>query len=525
MKIRQKILLGYFIVLVAFVVTGIIGIANMHKIQRSYAEMINQRVSLVNDTKEFLINFEYQALMMRTYFITGQEEWAREYWEHAAMDKDILDRIRSKITSQEDMQSFEKLTATVEKYNQTYAHPMIEIRGRPDLTEQQKMAEITRMTLEQKGTVRGVIRICEEIGSHQQKLLDEAVLTNARLARDVTSTTTAMAVIALIMGLTAAIWISRVITDPVKELEEEAKRIADGDLTPRDLPSRSGDEVGNLVRSFGAMTEKLRNLAERMHYSSNLISTYTSGLQSSTLAAAEAASNTSGKMIYLSSHMKNMVDSSRSLATASEQAAANLSEVERAAERFLYKMESSAAVTIRASNDVKDLEERLENVVEVIQFITNIADQASLLAQKAMTEVAYVSEEGNTFLSLADEIQRRARDASGAAKSIYGLIENVQRHAHLAADSLMDDHKVIMEGHTAAKEASASIKQILKELKALAAQVNEVAGVTEQVNQSFTNVTQASQEQATLVEGFAAATNALNQIASEMKSTVATLKL
>lgn len=525
MKIRQKILIGYFIVLVAFVATGFIGISNMQKMQRSYADLINQRVSLVSETKDFLTNFEYEALMMRTYFLTGKEEWAEEYRDHAQMDKAILDNIRSKLTSEEEIASFEKLAGTVNTYNEHYARPMMEVRGRDDLTEQQKLAEITRMTLEQKGTVRGVIRLGEEIVAYQEKLLAEAVRNNAQLAAKVTGTTTVMAVVALALALAAAMFISRVITDPVKELEAEAKRIAEGDLTPRELPPMGGDEVGNLVRSFGAMTEKLRNLAERMHHSANLITTYTHELQASTRNAAAAANATSDKMSQLSGVMTNMVEGSRSLAEVSDRTAANLSGVEQTAEKFLYKMENSAAITIRASNDVKDLEERLQNVGEVIQFITNIADQASLLAQKAVTEVAYVSDEGNTFISLADEIQKRARDASGAAKSIAGLIENVQRHARLAADSLEEDHKIILDGHKAAKEASVSIKTALKEMQALAVQVNEVAAVTEQVARSINNVTRASEEQAALAEGFAKATGTLSHVANEMKSTVATLKL
>lgn len=525
LKIRQKILIGYFIVLVAFVATGIIGITSMQKMQDSYAEMISQRVSLVNETKDFLTNFEYEALMMRTYFLTGKEEWAQEYRDHARLSQEILESIREKLASAEEIAAFEKLAGTVDAYNKNYARPLMEFRGRSDLSEQQKLAEITRLTLEQRGTVRGVIRLGEEIVSYQQSLLDEAVRSNAQLARDVTGTTTVMAVVALVLALFAAMYISRVIAEPVKELEIEAQRIAAGDLTPRELPPMGGDEVGSLVRSFGKMTEKLRSLAERMQHSASLISTYTQELQASTRNAAEAANVTSGRMSQLSEVMRTMVEGSHSLAQATDRAAASLSQVERTGEKFLFKMESSAAVTIRASNDVKDLEERLQNIGEVILFITNIADQASLLAQKAVTEVAYVTEEGNTFISLADEIQKRAKDASGAAKSIAGLVENVQRHARLAADSLEEDHKIILEGHSSAKETIASIKTALKELQALAVQVNEAAGVTEQVALSISNVTQASEEQAALVEGFAVATGTLSHIAGEMKSTVATLKL
>ena len=525
MKIRQKILAGYFLVLIVFVATGMIGITNMHNMQRSYAELIDHRVNLLGETKDFLMAFEYEALMMRTYFLTGKEEWAQEYRDQYRETDEILGRIQNKLSSESERTLFDKLAATVKQYNQKYAEPLMTLRGRSDLPEQEKISEITRLTLEQKGTVRGVIGLGEDFVAYQQQLLDEAVQSNAAWVLRVTSTTTALAVVALILGLIAAIYISRLISEPVKQLEKEAIRIAEGDLTPRELPAMSGDEVGNLVRSFGKMTEKLRNLAERMLNSANLIATYTRELKSTTQDAAESAHVTSARMSQLTETMRSMQQGSRSLAEATGKAAANLSNVEKTTDRFLYKMEVSGAATTRVSNDVKDLEERMQSVAEVIQFISNIADQASLLAQKAVTEVAYVTEEGSTFISLADEIQKRAREASGAAKSIAGLVENVQRHARQAVESLEEDHKIIMEGHASAKEASSSIKEIMKELQALTKQVQEVAGGTEQVSRSIAQVNRASEEQAALVEGFAAATGTLNHVAGEMQAIVTSLKL
>lgn len=525
MKIRQKILIGYFIVLVAFVTTGVIGITNMYRMQRSYADLIDHRVYLVGETKDYLTAFEYEALMMRTYFLTGKEEWAQEYRDQSQEGEKILERIQKKLSSEDERAIFEKLSKTVKAYNVNYAGPMMNIRGRNDLSEKQKVEEIVRLTLEQKGTVRGIIHLGEEFVAYQQKLLDEAVQSNAIWVLRVTTTTTFLAIMALVLGVAAAMYISRVIAEPVKRLELEANRIAEGDLSLRELPAMSGDEVGNLVRSFGKMTEKLRHLAERMQYSANLIATYTRELQSNTQNAAEAANVTSGRMSQLSETMRSMVDGSRAVVEASGRAAANLAKLEKTADKFLHKMESSGAVTTRASNDVKDLEERLQNVGEIIQFITNIADQASLLAQKAVTEVAYVTEEGGSFIALADEIQKRAKDASGAAKSITGLIENVHRHARQAVTSLEEDHTIIMEGYSAAKEASGSIKDILKELQFLAKQVQEVAGATQQVSECIHNVTQASEEQSALVEGFAVATGTLNHVAGELQSTVAALKL
>jgi len=525
LKISQKILLGYFLVLAVFVVTGIMSITNMHKMQRSYADLIDHHVYLVSETKDFLAAFEYEALMMRTYFITGQAEWEEEYRAQYQKGQEILGGIEKKISSDEEMAMFKNLSGTVRAYHENYAHPMMDIRNRSDLTEQQKLEAITRLTLEQRGTVRGIIRTGQEFVAHQQKLLDQAVQVNAMWVVQVNTTTTMMVITALVLVLGAALYIARLIAGPVTLLEQEAKRIAEGDLTTRALPATSGDEVGSLVRSFGTMTGKLRNLAEKMQNSAGLVTTYTRELKSSTRNAAEAANATSGKVSQLAETMRNMLEDSCAVVAAMDRAAANLAGVEKTAEKFLQKMGDSAAVRTRASEAVKDMEERLRNVGDVIQFITLIADQASLLAQKAVTEVAYATEGENTFLALADEIQKRSKEASNAAKGITGLIENVYRHARLAVASLEEDHTVILEGYSSAKEASASVKEVLHELQGLTGRAQDVAAATEQLSKHIYGVISAADEQAALAQGFAAAAGALNHVAGELQSTVATLKL
>jgi len=525
LKIRQKILIGYFIVLVAFLTTGTIGITSMYKMQRSYADLIGHRVYLLGETKDYLSGFEYEALMMRTYFLTGKDEWAQEYRQQSQKDEESLGDIQTKLSSEDEKYLFDKLSKTVKEYNGSYAEPMMNIRNRSDLSEQQQVDEIARLTLEQKGTVRGVIRQGEEFVSFQQKLLDDAVQTNASWVLNVTTTTTILAITALLLGLAAALYISRVISEPVKRLEMEANRIAEGDLTPRELPAMAGDEVGSLVRSFGKMTNKLHSLAERMQHSADLIANYTSELQANTRNAADTANTTSGRISRLSETMKIMVEGSRAVVEASGRAANNLVSVEETAEKFLHKMENSNAVTVRASEAVKDLEERLQGIGEIIQFITLIADQAHLLAQKAVTEVAYATEGGSAFISLADEIQKRAQEASSAAKGITGLIENVHRHAHQAVSSLEEDHTIVMEGYSSARKASTSIKELLNELQTLGKRVQEVDSATEQIAECIHSVTTAADEQTTLVEGFASVTGILNQVAGELQSTVATLKL
>jgi len=323
------------------------------------------------------------------------------------------------------------------------------------------------------------------------------------------------------------LYISQLITDPVKRLEEKAKRIAQGDLTVGDMCEldTSKDEVGNLTRSFCNMIDKLRQLAEKMRRSADLVATYTHDLQESIQNAAGTAKAVAVKMSQLSETMKKMEEGSEVVVEASERTVASLSKAEATSEKFLQQMKSSSVVMTRASESVTELESHVEKVGDVIQFIALIADQANLLAQKAVTEMAYSAKEDGNFSALASEIQKRSQDAAAATKGISSLFEKALKHAHQASMTLEKDQQVVSEGFNAASEASQSLKSIISDMQNLTGLVKEVISYTQQVTDGIASVNLATKEQTALVNGFIEAAVMLNEVVGEMQETLLTLKV
>jgi signal transduction histidine kinase len=74
----------------------------------------------------------------------------------------------------------------------------------------------------------------------------------------------------LLSGL-AVIILSYQILRPVKRLVEATERVADGDLN-QEIPVKSGDELGNLTRSFNRMIRRLKEIQRELILSEKLIS-------------------------------------------------------------------------------------------------------------------------------------------------------------------------------------------------------------------------------------------------------------
>ncbi|UCG57823.1 MAG: HAMP domain-containing protein [Phycisphaerales bacterium] len=71
------------------------------------------------------------------------------------------------------------------------------------------------------------------------------------------------AIVATVIAVTVAYFVSRSITSPIREMTEVAQRIARGDFS-RQVKAKSRDELGELAESLNAMAEELQRTIENL---------------------------------------------------------------------------------------------------------------------------------------------------------------------------------------------------------------------------------------------------------------------
>lgn len=319
------------------------------------------------------------------------------------------------------------------------------------------------------------------------------------------------------------LYISRLITDPVKRLEQEAIRVARGDLSASGLEAGSSDEVGSLIRSFSNMVDKLRQLTEKIRGSADLVVVYIRELQGSIQNAAETANLTAAKMNSLSETMKKVETGTGAVIESSQSAVANLANAEKASEELAKKMQMSSKVIIRARESVEDLESYVQKVGEIIQYTALIADQVNNIAKKAVREAS--GGESSSFSALASEIQNRAQEAAAAIKGVSDLFVKAQQHARQASTALDKDLQAMLEGFHTANEATSLLKPIVSDMQKLAQTVKEVIVYTQQVSEGITGVNASAEEQTRLVKGFIEAAEALEEVVGELQETLISIRI
>ncbi|AAW76092.1 chemotaxis protein [Xanthomonas oryzae pv. oryzae] len=159
-----------------------------------------------------------------------------------------------------------------------------------------------------------------------------------------------------------------------------------------------------------------------------------------------------------------------------------------------------------------------KKIAEIISVIDGIAFQSNILALNAAVEAARAGEQGRGFAVVASEERTLAQRSASAAKEIKHLIDD--SGGKVAQGSALVDQA----GKTMAGIVS-SVQRVTDIMGAISTASQEQSSGIEQVNLTVTQMDEATQQNAALVEEATAAARAMEEQASQLTEAVAVFKL
>lgn len=356
-------------------------------------------------------------------------------------------------------------------------------------------------------------------------------------------------IIVLLVIAVISLMLSRKIANALVTVNRLFVSLSNGDLTMKVDPNmlKRNDEIGEMAGSVQALISKLNGIvtgltesADQLYKSGDEMAATASQSSKATEEISSAVEDISKGAVSQAEEIQNASSYIANMGKLIEDIVEKVSNLTQAANvmgnagdtsmNTMVELSESNDHTTEAVNKIADqielTNESVGKIGEAAAFITNIADQTSLLALNASIESARAGEAGKGFAVVASEIQKLASQSDEAAGEIKQIIENLKQESEKTVEEMNSTKLLINEQvvkfnatRDSFVDVSDGINVSRQETAAIEVNVGSCDDARQQVNDVIANLSAISEQNAASAEETTASMQELTATISMLSTT------
>ncbi|WP_102275153.1 HAMP domain-containing methyl-accepting chemotaxis protein [Cytobacillus massiliigabonensis] len=563
-SVGKKIMTGFGVVLILLVIFAVIAINRMFHMQDKTSSIVDEwmpSVELINS-----IGFQTEhVITLSLRYIQSDDEQEKEMLKKERTNfideaEKTMASYKKLINTKDTKENFDKLTykwAFFLKVNEETLK--LSDKGKSEFAylyfkKSAKAFDSMKQNMDHLVTVNKMG--AEQAGMESKNVFNQTVITIITCI-----------IISLILGIGAALFITRMIAKPLRLVTNRIDEISKGNLSIPSIEMNSKDEIGVLAKSVNEMKNSLHKIvtevvnvsgfvnkqsveltvsSEEVKLGSQQIATTMHELAYGAEEQANSASESARAVEDVNVQIKQADLAGKNLKIASNEVLEKAQEGTILMNESVHQIEKISQIVTESMEKVVNLDQKNDNIYQLVHVIQDVAAQTNLLALNAAIEAARAGESGKGFAVVADEVRKLAEQVSNSVQDITHITQDIQNDSKLVVETLQNgviqseigNQQIRTTGETfhsisdlvlmmveKIDQVSANLDQIQLGSEQLSAFSEEISAVTEQSAAGVQQASASAEQQVASMETIAHSSESLKALSAQLEGLVQHFKI
>jgi methyl-accepting chemotaxis protein len=304
--------------------------------------------------------------------------------------------------------------------------------------------------------------------------------------------------------------IGNIISNPIKELSKIIQKITNKDLSKEenrkiDNYIERRDEIGLISNSLLTMKKNYNDIISNFGKSTDVIFVSSDELNKISDQNTSAVKTALDKIEEINNNIQNTSASAQEITSGVEEVAASAQSVSKSAQELadysnqaldssqkgqkniseIFKsIKDAGNQSKETSSIVRVVEQKSQNIGQIVEKINTIAEQTNLLALNAAIEAARAGEAGKGFAVVADEIRKLAEDSKKTTAEIDNILKEIKSGVESADKATDKTVKIVEEISSKADTVELEFKEIIQKINFMNSMIENLTATSEEQSAS-----------------------------------------
>lgn len=543
-SLKGKILGGFSVIVIFCLILGGVNYYSILMNKKQSENVISKQLPLLTADEKLKYNLSQRISAARAYILFGDVDYKVEFDQYTTQSKEIQNEVLQLTNSKQakDLidKSIEWREIVEEKVFQVY-----------DSGDKEKAIENFKSEVEPTG--KQILSGFQQLADQREETINTTGKTAIDAGQKALNHSLFLLIIITVLSIVISLFVSRSITKPILKIVHRMKQITSGDLSNEDIPTKSKDEIGQLIHSVNTMNEQLRIFVTEIAAASETVSSQSEELTQSANQVSEGSKQMVSTMQELSAGAEVQANSASELSEAmytfsekishtnhnGQQITLTAMDVISLTEQGKNAMEASIEKVNKMYETVKDsvhkvtaLDEHTKNISQLIQVIKEISEQTNLLALNAAIEAARAGEHGKGFAVVAGEVKKLAEQVNSSISGITNIITSIQQETANVTKSLLNSYEEVEQGTEqisqtgkAFERISSSIVHVNRKMEEISEDIKDIEKSNQKLTEEISNIASVSEQAAAGVEQTSASLQQSSSSIEEISANASSLAI